>query len=85
MLFTLRLLPSTKKWPQRVIECAFVLNFAITMIAVVSFGVKCVPFTAIYKSVPGSRCEAQNVVIVTQQVNGSELRPDQERKARVSC
>lgn len=72
MLFTLRLLPFTKRWPRRVIECSFFLNIIITIIAVVSYGIKCVPFTAIYKPVPGAWCERQNILVTTQQVNGGK-------------
>ena len=72
MLFTLRLLPITKVAPRRVIYVAFFLNFAITVIATVSYGVRCVPFTAIYDPGPNARCIPTNVIIATQQVNGGE-------------
>lgn len=74
MLFTLRLLPATKIWPQRIIVLAFFLNFAITMIIIVTYGVKCVPFTAIYKSDPTAKCAPQSTVVITQQLNGSMSR-----------
>ncbi|KAI9723458.1 MAG: hypothetical protein M1828_004188 [Chrysothrix sp. TS-e1954] len=70
MLFTLRLMPKSKKWPQRIIYASFFLNFAITIIVTVTYGTKCVPFTAIYKSVPGAKCDAQSIQIATQQLNG---------------
>ena len=72
MLFVLRLLPPSKVWQRRVTYVAFFLNFAITLIAVVSYGVRCRPFIAAYKSVPGAKCSSENVIVVTQQVNGSE-------------
>lgn len=73
MLFVLRLLPPNKKLQERIILVAFFFNFAITMIGTVSYGVRCQPFEASYKNVPGARCLSQNILVVTQQVNGSGL------------
>ena len=74
MLFVLRLLPPTKKLQQRIIFVTFFLNFAITIIATVSYGVKCVPFTAIYKEVPGAKCLSEEVITATQWVNAGMSR-----------
>lgn len=71
MLFVLRLLPPYKKWQQRLIFFTFFLNFAITMIAAVSYGVHCIPFPAAYEDASGGKCIPANVIVVTQQVNGS--------------
>lgn len=72
MLFTLRLLPITKKWPRKVIYVTFAFNLAITLIAVVSYGIKCTPLQANYKNVPGGHCSSPEVNTATQQVNGSK-------------
>ena len=70
MLFTLRLLPFNKKFARRVIYVAFGLNFAITLIACVCYGVKCTPFRAAYAEVPGSTCRSNQMLIASQIVNG---------------
>ena len=72
MLFTLRLLPNYKKWPRRVINVMFLLNFAITMIAVVSYGVKCIPLHAVWDGSAKARCLPTNVNTAAQYTNGSE-------------
>ena len=73
MLFVLRLLPPTKKLQQNVIFVTFFLNFAITMIATVSYSIKCVPFQAIYKTVPNAKCLSENVLTTTQYVNAGKF------------
>ena len=73
MLFTLRLLPATKVWSARVTVVAFFLNFAITLLAVVTWGIKCVPFTAIYKDKPDAWCEPKQVTVATQKINGGKV------------
>ncbi|KAI9694315.1 MAG: hypothetical protein M1820_009039 [Bogoriella megaspora] len=70
MLFTLRLLPCTKTWAHRIIYLAFFLNFAITLIACVCYGVRCTPFRAAYEEVPGSHCKSDTLLIASQQANG---------------
>ena len=70
MLFVLRLLPPGKTWQQRVIFVVFFLNFAITMIATVSYGLRCRPFRAVWDHVQGAKCESIEVITRTQQVNG---------------
>ena len=72
MLFVLRLLPPNKKWQTRVILVAFFLNFAITMIGSISYGLSCIPFEAEWKSIPGAKCHSVHLMTVTQQVNGSK-------------
>lgn len=74
MLFTLRLLPLTKMWSQRIIYVTLVLNFAITLAATASYGVRCSPS----KPVPAS------VLLITMQVNGSEsiAKVQQSRRLR---
>lgn len=72
MLFVLRLLPPNRKWQERAIFVAFFFNFAITLIATVSFSLRCRPFAAIYKSVPHATCVSERVLVITMQVNASE-------------
>lgn len=73
MLFVLRLLPPMKKVAQKIILVAFFFNFAVTMIATVSYGVKCIPFTAVYKDIPNAKCLSERVITSTQYVNAGEL------------
>ena len=71
MLFVLRLLPPNKKWQARLIHFLFFLNFAITVIACVSYGVSCRPFRANWdKTIPDAKCLSDHILIVSQQVNG---------------
>ncbi|KAL9087210.1 MAG: hypothetical protein Q9159_003777 [Coniocarpon cinnabarinum] len=70
MLFVLRLLPPFKKWQQKVVYVAFVLNVIITIIATVSYGVSCIPFRAAWQEVPGSKCFSKKVLVATQKMNG---------------
>lgn len=73
MLFTLRLLPATRKWAARVTVLSFMLNFLITLLVVVAAGIKCLPFTAIYgANVPQRWCEPENITVITQRVSGSK-------------
>lgn len=69
MLFVLRLLPSYKKWQQRAVNLAFLINFLITVYACVAFGVSCIPFRANWETVPNSRCFSKNLLVITNQVN----------------
>ena len=73
MLFVLRLLPRTKKLQKDFILVAFFLNFAITLVATVSFGLKCIPFRAIWQDVPGAKCLSENVLVATQYTNAGPL------------
>ena len=75
MLFVLRLLPAYKKWQHRVIYLAFFFNFAITVVATVSYGVACIPFSALWSSepVPGARCFSKDLLVITARFNGSEF------------
>ena len=73
MLFVLRLLPPTKTLQQKIIFINMFLNFAITMIATVSYGVKCVPFQAIYNFVPNAKCIPERVLMATMYVNAGKL------------
>ena len=82
MLFVLRLLPPDKVLQKRIIYGAFLLNFAITMIAVISYGVRCVPLSGAYKNVPGAKCFPAHIIVVTQQVNGSKSSPQNRRRSR---
>ena len=73
MLFTLRLLPRTKRRSQLVIYCAFVLNFLITILATISYGVTCRPFSGLWTHSPSAKCVTPEVLSATQQTNGSKL------------
>ncbi|KAI9679009.1 MAG: hypothetical protein M1822_007435 [Bathelium mastoideum] len=70
MLFVLRLLPPGKVWETRAIFVAFFFNFAITVVATVSYSVHCIPFQAAWEDIPGARCKSIQVVTVTQRING---------------
>lgn len=72
MLFTLRLLAAHRKWLRSIIHAALIINIAITMIAVVSFGVKCTPFTAIYQDTNGAKCVGSDSFVAIQIAIGSE-------------
>ena len=73
MLFVLRLLPPNTKRQQYIVFIAFFLNFAITVVATVSYGVKCIPFNAIYEPVASKKCLPDNVITTTMIVNAGEL------------
>ena len=72
MLFVLRLLPPAKKTQQRIIVFTMFLNFAITMIATVSYGFRCRPFEAVYENIPNAKCVPTKVITSTMYVNASE-------------
>ena len=72
MLFTLRLLPCTKIWCKRLIYFTLFLNFSITVIACVSYGMRCVPFGAIGKVNAGAKCISTEVLVSTMKLNGSK-------------
>lgn len=72
MLFVLRLLPPNRKVATLLIFVLFFLNFAITLIAGVSYGVHCIPFRASWDNVPGAKCEPDQLITKTQQVNGGK-------------
>ena len=70
MFFVLRLLAKTKRWPPRFIWIAMFLNFAITMIAVVTYGIRCIPFKAIYLPVDGAQCMPVPNLVIAMTLNG---------------
>jgi hypothetical protein len=72
MLFVLRLLPSYKKWQQKIVYVLFFLNFAITAVACVTYGVSCIPFKAVYDtSVQGAQCFSKDRLVIVTQINGA--------------
>ena len=75
MLFTLRLLPCTKRWPRRVIHLVLFVNFAITLAACICYGIRCTPMAAIWKSVPNAKCRSIAMFTTSQQVHGGLLQP----------
>ena len=75
MLFVLRLLPPGKTWQARTIFVGFFLNFAITIIATVTYGVHCIPLQAAWKSELDSHCLSVRYLAITQWINGSKLPP----------
>lgn len=72
MLFVLRLLPSYKKWQQRATYILFFLNFAASLVGLISFGLSCTPFEANWNEVPGSRCYSKNLIAITNRVNSGK-------------
>lgn len=73
MLFVLRLLPSYKKWQQRVVYLAFLTNFLVTAYTCVVFGISCHPFKANWEDVPNSKCFSKDVLVLTNQINGGKI------------
>lgn len=71
MLFVLRLLPSYKKWQQKVVYVAFGINFAITMLAKINYGISCTPLQAAWETIPGSHCFSKDLIVIVTKVNGS--------------
>lgn len=72
MLFVLRLLPSYKKWQQRVVNFVFLVNLLVTTYTCVTFGVSCIPFKANWDDVPNSKCFSKDVLVITNQINGGK-------------
>ena len=72
MLFVLRLLPPFKKWEARIICIAMGLNFAITILGTVSYGVSCIPFRANWQIIPGAKCYSKDLLVITTRVNGGK-------------
>lgn len=54
----------------------FFINFAITVLACVMFGISCVPFKADWDAVPNSKCFPKKLLVVTNQVNSSKICSD---------
>ena len=73
MLFVLRLLPSYKKWQQRVVTSTFIINFLATAYTLFMLGFFCVPFQANWKAVPNSRCLSKKVLVFTNQINAGKI------------
>ena len=73
MLFILRLLPSYKKWQQRVVNLIFIVNFLATVYTLFMLGFSCVPFQANWKAVPNSKCLSKKVFVLTNQINAGEI------------
>ena len=46
MLFVLRLLPAFKQWQQKVIYGTMIINFAISLVATIIFGLSCMSLHA---------------------------------------
>lgn len=72
MLFVLRLLPCYKKWQQRVVNLAFLINFLVTAYTCITFGVSCIPFNANWDTVPNSKCFSKDFLVITNQVNAGK-------------
>ena len=72
MLFVLRLLPSYKKWQERVVNLAFLINFLVTAYTCLMFGVSCIPFNANWDAVPKSKCFSKDLLAITNQLNAGK-------------
>ena len=85
MLFVLRLLPIYKKWQQRVVYLAFLMNFLVTAYTCIAFGVSCIPFKANWDTVANSKCFSKDVLVITNQVNAGKayLPPSDQDSALV--
>ena len=73
MLFVLRLLPAYKRWQQRVVISAFIINFLATAYTLFMLGFFCVPFRANWATVPNSRCLSKDVLVFTNQINAGKI------------
>ena len=70
MLFVLRLLPSYKKWQQRVVVLVFIINFLAIAFTCVMFGVSCIPLMANWDdTVPNAKCFSKDLLVITNQIN----------------
>ena len=77
MLFVLRLLPAFNQWQEKVIYGTMIVNFAISLVATIIFGLSCMPLRAFWDNdaqmnLPGSKCYPVSRRVLVQQVNGSE-------------
>ncbi|KAL8890164.1 MAG: hypothetical protein Q9215_002639 [Flavoplaca cf. flavocitrina] len=70
-LFVLRLLPSYKKWQQRVVCVVLLVNFAVTAYTCIMFGVSCIPFKANWEDVPNAKCFSKDLLATTNQINAA--------------
>ena len=71
-LFVLRLLPPHKKWQARTIVFVFFLNVAISLFAMISYGLSCTPFRANWADVPNAKCLPQHILDAAQIANGGK-------------
>ncbi|KAI9721903.1 MAG: hypothetical protein M1828_004998 [Chrysothrix sp. TS-e1954] len=71
MLFVLRLLPKTKRWPVRLIYFAMALNVVITIIGLVMMGTRCIPFEGLYINNIGAKCSSPSFITTALIVNAS--------------
>lgn len=69
LLFVLRLLPSYKKWQQRITHVVFLVSFLVTLYTCISLGVSCRPFKANWETVNNSKCFSKDLVVITNQIN----------------
>ena len=72
MVFVLRLLPRTQRWPFHVIYAALGLNLAVSIYATVTYGIKCVPFNRIWDINVQGHCLSASVAATTLIVNAGE-------------
>ena len=73
IIFVLRLLPNSKRsWPRRTLYLAMFANLVVTATAMVTFGLRCIPFSAIYTDVPGAQCMSKQMVATAIASNASE-------------
>lgn len=70
MMFVLRLLPAFKKVQKWVVYVALAVNFAITIVVTVSYGLSCMPLRAEWENIPGAKCYSKDVLVITSIVNG---------------
>lgn len=69
MLFVLRILPSYKRWQQKVVMLLFAVNFVVTAYACLMFGISCVPFRANWQAVPDTKCFSKKILTMANQIN----------------
>lgn len=73
MLFVLRLLPSYKKWQQKVVYSMFLVNFVVTLYTCITFGVSCIPFKANWDTtITNAKCFSNQVLVITNQINAGK-------------
>ncbi|KAI4234516.1 MAG: hypothetical protein L6R40_006721 [Gallowayella cf. fulva] len=71
MLFVLRILPSYKRWQQKVVMLLFAVNFVVTAYACLMFGISCVPFRANWQAVPDTKCFSKKILTMANQINAA--------------
>ena len=74
-VFVMRMTPENLLWPQRCAWTAHVLNFTVLIVALVGFGLQCVPFRGAWDLTIKSVCYSMNISRNLIYVTGSKYGP----------